>query len=171
MSERQQQLIDIYNNFDRFVETNNSQICQIRDTLLHISGFSAVTRYCKLKEYKIDTIINVSEEDHTEDIKFLWENNTLDYFWIPIEHDDPMQPIIEQCKQVQSIINSNPNKNIVIHCQAGISRSVAVVIFYLMSLDNTKTYEQCLTMIQETRYMADPNEGFEQQLNTYFKQV
>lgn len=163
--------VDILNNVNMFgIETNNSKICKVGETSLHITGFYPVTQYEKLQESKINIVINVSEEDHSDETKQFWFNEKINYHFIPIKHDRPSQLIIEQCKQIKEIIDSNKDKQIVVHCTAGISRSVSTVIFYLMSISN-KTYEQCLELIQKTRYMADPNDGFEKQLKKYYFNV
>eukprot|EP01040_Poterioochromonas_malhamensis_P009794 gene9794-10637_t len=56
--------------------------------------------------------------------------------------------------------------NILVHCHKGISRSVSMVIGYLMR-KNELTYEEALNHIQMFRPIAQPNESFEQQLKGY----
>lgn len=48
---------------------------------------------------------------------------------------------------------------ILCHCAAGVSRSVACVVAYLM-LYRRMTYETALAFVQQRRCIAKPNEGF-----------
>lgn len=54
-------------------------------------------------------------------------------------------------------------ENILVHCNAGVSRSSSVVIGYLMNL-NQITYEIAYTFVRSKRKCIKPNIGFEKQL-------
>jgi protein-tyrosine phosphatase len=56
--------------------------------------------------------------------------------------------------------------NILVHCHKGISRSVSIVIGYLM-LKNELDYDEALSFIQMFRPIAKPNESFEEQLRLF----
>lgn len=58
--------------------------------------------------------------------------------------------------------NSNKNK-VLVHCNAGVSRSATVIIAYLMQQD-AMTYDQALAVVRQNRPTAQPNRGFAQQL-------
>lgn len=58
------------------------------------------------------------------------------------------------------------NKNILVHCMAGISRSVSLVIYYLMKKYNM-SYITALDIIKNKRIIANPNDSFKLQLLKY----
>ena len=49
---------------------------------------------------------------------------------------------------------------------AGISRSVTIVVMYIMTV-STLGFEEALTVVQYCREMANPNFGFRMQLRKY----
>lgn len=53
--------------------------------------------------------------------------------------------------------------NILVHCYAGISRSVAVVCYYLM-FTQVIPFRKALKLVQCARAIADPNDGFREEL-------
>lgn len=57
-------------------------------------------------------------------------------------------------------------KNILIHCMAGISRSVSMVVYYFMKKQHM-TFEEALNFIKNKRTIANPNYSFKQQLMKY----
>lgn len=59
----------------------------------------------------------------------------------------------------------SPNK-VLIHCQMGISRSVALLIAYLIS-KRSMTFEQALACVKRVRPIANPNVGFVAQLKAF----
>jgi protein-tyrosine phosphatase len=56
--------------------------------------------------------------------------------------------------------------NVYVHCYAGVSRSVTIVVAYLMNCCkwNLKT---ALAFVQTKRIVAKPNDGFIEQLKKY----
>lgn len=56
--------------------------------------------------------------------------------------------------------------NVYVHCYAGVSRSVTIVVAYLMNCWkwNLKT---ALAFVQTKRIVAKPNDGFMEQLKKY----
>lgn len=58
------------------------------------------------------------------------------------------------------------NKNILVHCIAGVSRSVSMVVYFLMKKMHM-TYEGAITMVKSKRQSACPNDSFRAQLTKY----
>lgn len=68
-------------------------------------------------------------------------------------------------KNISECLNDN-NKSILIHCQAGISRSATIVISYLMKM-NKINYQEAFEYVKYNRPCISPNMGFIEQLNKY----
>ncbi|AYV84948.1 MAG: tyrosine-protein phosphatase [Satyrvirus sp.] len=58
------------------------------------------------------------------------------------------------------------NNNILIHCMAGVSRSISVLIYYFMKKLHIG-YDDALKIIKNKRIIANPNISFELQLKGY----
>lgn len=55
-------------------------------------------------------------------------------------------------------------ENVLVHCHAGMSRSVAAVIYYMMKYKGYATEKQALKEIRKYRPVAMPNKGFMKKL-------
>lgn len=58
------------------------------------------------------------------------------------------------------------NKNILVHCMAGVSRSVSLVIYYLMKKYHID-YDRADKLVKQKRKVANPNNSFKIQLQKY----
>ena len=87
----------------------------------------------------------------------------IDYLSIPID-DLPEVNIIPTCRRVYDYIEQNKGKHILVHCQAGGSRSVATVVYYIMKKYN-KTYEEACAFFHSKRENMNMNKGFVSQLS------
>ena len=113
----------------------------------------------------IYNIINLSgEENNSMDSRFTIYNKKL--------NDNPGQNMIIHFEELFNIIDKilKQNKKILIHCQAGISRSSTIVIAYLMKTKNL-SYSKSLDFVREKRPIVDPNLGFIVQLMDYEKKL
>lgn len=57
-------------------------------------------------------------------------------------------------------------KNVLIHCLAGMSRSVTVCVAYIMSTTNL-SWQDALKVVRSGRNIANPNHGFQSQLQDF----
>lgn len=86
------------------------------------------------------------------------------------DHVDQELPVDELCAAVNFIQKQrDAGRQVLVHCWAGHSRSVSIVLFYLskMVVDGRrrfKTVADGLRHIQKSRPTAGPNEGFLEQL-------
>ncbi|VVU95476.1 Dual specificity phosphatase, catalytic domain [seawater metagenome] len=79
------------------------------------------------------------------------------------------QPLIEHflnCNRLIDDVISHGGK-VFIHCMSGRSRSVTIVMAYLMSHKNIHT-DDLLKFIRTKREIAEPNPGFIKQLDLYY---
>lgn len=80
--------------------------------------------------------------------------------------DDPDENIMEYAlpdsyKKICSALNQG--KNVLVHCQMGISRSASIVIHYIMKRFRM-TYSDALRYVRKRRPEIEPNIGFKYQL-------
>jgi protein-tyrosine phosphatase len=79
--------------------------------------------------------------------------------------DDRDEKISQHFFTVHTIISEalNNNKNVIVHCAAGMSRSPTLVIAYLM-IENRWSYEATYNYVRSRRGIVEPNIGFVKQL-------
>ena len=88
------------------------------------------------------------------------------YKYIKIE-DYPEAQILPHFETAFEFINEGMNSGcVLVHCNAGVSRSVTVVVAYLMKTKNM-SLKQALDLVKTKRPTMCPNEGFQTQLQTY----
>ncbi|KAJ3430275.1 dual-specificity protein phosphatase sdp1-related [Anaeramoeba flamelloides] len=123
-----------------------------------------------LKILKIKRIINLAievEEEKSLDLD-LYSKLGIEHLSIPFD-DQVNIDIIKIVDQVADLINENETK-ILVHCRLGISRSSAVIIYYLMKYQNL-SYQQAYEWVKCCRSLIDPNTGFVNQLIGLEKQL
>ncbi len=124
----------------------------IIDNIYIGSAFNAASSSI-ISEFNIKYIINV-----TNNINNYFENQNVKYTNIPIR--DNNQDLIDNYLEnaYQSIINyqsQHLNDNILIHCFFGASRSVCVVIYYLMR-KHKMCLDDALIFMKQRRYLIHP---------------
>ena len=150
-------------NNERKIEEDYNEI--IKD-FLYISGYKTASTLIDLQNLKITNIINCSG-DLCENLSF----SGINYLTLNIR--DNVSENIE-CLFFKCInyINEAKEKNgrVLIHCYKGVSRSVSVIISYLIYLYNW-TYDEAFDFVQLKRPIANPNIGFYLQLKTFHKRI
>lgn len=63
--------------------------------------------------------------------------------------------------------HKNKSHRVLIHCHAGISRSVTIAAAYLMQ-KKRQNVEDTIQLIKSARPIADPNDGFMEQLKLWW---
>lgn len=85
-----------------------------------------------------------------------------------INADDSLVQNLSQyfSRMINFIERARQITNILVHCYAGISRSVTAVIAYLMQ-KYSWTYEHSIALIRAQRSIANPNPSFVRQLKKF----
>lgn len=132
---------------------------------LYLGGEEVAKNNKLLKKNNVSTILNI-----TIHIPFYHETE-FEYHRVPII-DDPSVDIKQYFDETFKIIDETirNNKQILIHCQAGISRSVTIVIAYIMKKYNIKMNE-AYKIVHKSRPCISPNLGFCGQLMLYEKEL
>lgn len=118
-----------------------------------------------LSEINIKVVISALTEEEYEDY-MIGEQDFHNIEWIRLVIDDDKDEKISQYFfEVHNIINKAlaENKNVIVHCAAGISRSSSLVIAYLM-IENRWSYEEAYNYVRSKRSIINPNIGFVKQL-------
>ncbi len=107
-----------------------------------------------LSKHQIKIIVNISNSRYRE-----YED--IQYHQIDIE-DDKDVSIHPYFDFVNQLIEENKEKNILIHCMNSVSRSVTLVLQYLMQKRSLK--DSYLYLISKREQYTRPNRGFLKQL-------
>lgn len=117
----------------------------------------------QLKSHHITHIVSVYEEarenPHYKDIK---------YFCIRAA-DSPQEDLQKYFPDAIEFIHrarTLENGNVLIHCLAGVSRSVTIAIAYIMTCTEL-SFQDAMNSVRGARKIANPNFGFQRQLQNY----
>ena len=109
-----------------------------------------------IKSNNINMVIRLSEDSNTS----IYPDN-IEFYNFEIEDNCLYKKeLIRFSETIQYIILANPNKNILIHCNEGQSRSVSVIIFYLMTIHKL-SFDQSRDFIKKIKSDIRPNDAFE----------
>ena len=139
--------------------------CQISEVLpgLFLGSSRDAENLELLKGLQIKTIINISTT-----LPCCFENeNIFEYRRLPC-HDSPGQNIVQYFETTFEYIHQQlgANRNVLLHCQAGVSRSPSFIIGYLMRC-YSKTFEEAYQYVRSKRNIVSPNLNFIGQLTKY----
>jgi predicted protein tyrosine phosphatase len=125
---------------------------------LFLGGASEASDEEWLKKNHITHIVNCAEEI---DSHF---PHRFNYLRLNLK-DIPEQSLYEVLQRSYEFIRSAISRGgtVYVHCAAGVSRSVSIVVYFLMKLKKW-TYLQALHYVRERRSIAQPNQGFARQL-------
>ena len=152
-------------------------------THIFISNWEHACDIKILKENSVKAVLTISLNDFTPDLKKSLASTRIEQLNIAID-DTPQAEIRPHLESAYNFIHKHVSekRNILIHCQAGVSRSPTFVIYYLMRrlyMTNfmrsmAETYnligqhnyhiEEILKFIKLRRPAVNPNPGFIWQL-------
>jgi protein-tyrosine phosphatase len=113
----------------------------------------------------IQVVISALTEEEYEDYMIAEEDFPGCEWHRFVIDDDKEERISEHFFTVHKIISEavSQNKNVIVHCMAGMSRSPTLVIAYLM-VENRWCYEEAVNYVRRRRPIIEPNIGFVKQL-------
>ncbi|XP_012543321.1 dual specificity protein phosphatase 19 [Monomorium pharaonis] len=133
---------------------------------LYLSSQDPVICSNILKKYEIRHILSIGVNifERYDNIQY----HTCDLL------DLPESNILPSIKKCVDIIHANRKENILVHCNAGVSRSPSIVIAYLMMVIKL-SYDEAYKAVKKARSCIRPNDGFVKQLrnieNTTFYEL
>jgi protein-tyrosine phosphatase len=137
---------------------------------LYIGSKQDAKSLSTLQKLNIKSVINCtpkrSDDPENGCSNYYEKSKQVVYCRIPV-FDNRGENILKYLDISYKFIEENRHYgNILVHCHKGISRSVSIVIGYMMKKSDLN-YEEALSHIQMFRPIAQPNESFEEQLRTY----
>ena len=143
---------------------------EIIKDFLYVSSYKTASTVIDLKNLKITNIINCSG-DLCENLSP--ESSLLDIEYLTLNIRDNVSENIEclffKCINYINKVKENKGR-VLVHCYKGVSRSVSIVIAYLIYLYKW-TYDDAFDFVQSKRSIANPNIGFYLQLKTFHKRL
>lgn len=134
------------------------QIGEIEERLL-LSSQDVANDETLLSQYKISHVLNVSGSPSTK-------YPGVNYCEIPLL-DLPEQSLNECFSACFDFVEDGMKTGrVLVHCNAGVSRSVSIVIAFLIKNRNL-SFNEAFTIVKTARPSAKPNEGFLKQLTMY----
>ncbi|XP_063695661.1 dual specificity protein phosphatase 15 [Culicoides brevitarsis] len=127
---------------------------------LYVGSYRDSKDVNQLEKYEITHVIAIHDSP-----KRLYAN--LHYLMI-MASDSPDQNLTQYFPLCNDFIHSArlQEKNVLIHCLAGMSRSVTVCVAYIMSVTNLN-WQEALKVVRSGRQIANPNKGFQSQLQDF----
>lgn len=118
----------------------------------------------ELSKLNIDTIINMTHE-----VKNFYPEkyNYINYAWRDSLNYHIINDLDEICDKINDLISQN--KNILVHCKMGLSRSVAVILAYLIKYEHMSYYE-AYEYVEFKKNTICPNDTFISDLKCFHEQ-
>ncbi len=104
----------------------------------------------------INTVIRLSEDDNVSP----YPSNIQFYNFVMEDNALYKNELLKFSKVIKEYVLNNPTKNILIHCNEGQSRSVSVIIYYLMTTHNM-SFDESKELIKSIKSDIRPNSAFE----------
>lgn len=127
---------------------------------LYVGNFRDAKDNEQLKAYKITHIVSI--HDFAKKLR-----DDIEYKCV-LASDTPQQDLAQFFPECNDFIHAARVKggNVLVHCLAGVSRSVTVTAAYMMTVTNYG-WRDCLNAIRGARSYANPNFGFQRQLQNF----
>jgi predicted protein tyrosine phosphatase len=149
---------------------------------IYLSNYKNAENISKLNDHKIGAVLHIGRHPKSHKIQKQYDENSINHTFINMS--DTIYANISDCFETAwQFINKNveENRNILIHCRQGVSRSPTIVAYYLMRI----VYEhklkhhsklqpllnEILDLIHLYRPCTNPNINFILQLKMYEKTI
>lgn len=148
----------LYGFSEVYSEAISTPMHQI-EPLLWLGNQKAASDLHLLRAHKISAILQLLDKKPEP----LFEGE-FTYYAVDIM-DSPTEDIISIIRKSLAFIETHirNGKGVLVHCQAGMSRSASVVIAYLMAKYRI-SYEEAFYTVRDRRACISPNNGFAKQL-------
>jgi hypothetical protein len=140
---------------------------------LLVSGIGPAESCDALTQEQVVCIINCAPDvvttpvvlDDDSGMQQSWSSN-VHRWWLSDDKSERIEPFFFRALDIIEGVRVAGKGKCLIHCYQGVSRSVTLVIAYLMWLENM-TYQDALDCVRRTRGIARPNIGFQCQVTLW----
>ncbi|EDO33587.1 predicted protein [Nematostella vectensis] len=135
---------------------------------IFLGPYSAAMK-SKLEHLKSQGITHIVCIRQNIEANFVKPNFPNDFLYLVLDvADTTTENIIRYFPQVKAFVDDCVSKGgkVLVHGNAGISRSAALMIAYIMETYGL-AYREAFLFVQQRRFCINPNEGFTQQLMEY----
>lgn len=152
-------LITALNNYNN-IQMNVTKIING----LYIGDINVSKNVSILRDKKIRHIVTLTKKD-------IFRISNINYTQILIDDVDSENFITHTIGTFDDVINTlKKNRNVLVHCYKGLSRSVCYVILLLIRMGYT--YDQAYKKVKDKRKkLFDPNPGFIEQIKDYYDTI
>ena len=143
----------------------SKHLSEIIPNFLYLSSYNAAKNKKLIDKNKITNIINCAADFCNNDFSNEPNLNYLS-FYLKDHVMENIECIFYECiEYIESV--KEKNGRVLIHCIQGISRSVSIVMAYLI-YKNKYTYDKAFSLVQSKREISSPNFGFSIQLQNFY---
>lgn len=144
---------------------------------IYISDYKQAISITNLKKHNIGAILHLGNVNKPQKILYKYDQNNIKHSFIKIldTYDADLTVCFDQAWDFINKCASNKT-NVIVHCRHGISRSPAVVAYYLMRImynymhkknQSYPIFDEVMELIQISRPCINPNTNFLNQLKNY----
>ena len=139
---------------------------------IYISNWQTATNEDLLVEKKINNVMCIAQFNKSKKELAMYDERKINHYHFKLMDENNVN-ISDIFAKTNKIIASCVNSKvpILVHCQEGMSRSVTIVMAYLIYKYNLTNVAGVLKAIQTKREVANPNYGFRKQLAIYAKEI
>lgn len=131
---------------------------------VYLSGEDAVKSKTNLKLNGITHVLNL-----TTNVENLFEPELV-YKKIrvnDVSHEDMRECFEHSIEFIERALAANDTNRVLVHCNAGVSRSASVVMAYLMKSSVCASFQEAYEFVRKIRPAVAPNPGFVRQLKEF----
>jgi protein-tyrosine phosphatase len=153
---------------------NQNDISHIIDNI-YLGNVKGGTNLELLKELNIKAVVRILNPDNilmhrlrditNNDDQNNGDQHNINYHYIDL-YDHPHDYLIKYLNKFINFMEENKDKNILIHCMMGISRSASFTILYLIK-KYFMTFDEAVKFVKDKRNIINPNGGFLYQIKKY----
>lgn len=143
------------------MEDESHMVSEIVEDRLFVTGLEGALDSQTLVKLDIKAVVSVLEN----------KEKLGDHEFRGVEHvflqadDDEGEVLSRHFPRFLDVMASYPR--VLVHCERGVSRSVALAVLYLLHANRDMSVRDALCYVRGCRHTADPNAGFRDQLRGY----
>lgn len=147
------------------MSTNPNRLYHITNNV-YLSNLHSALDTNLLRDNNIKIVCRLSEDNN--EIPLSYRSMNIEFFNFEMEDNFMFsKEIIKYSQLIYYIITANPNKNVLVHCNEGQSRSVSAIINYICRLENI-TVEAALIRIKIIKKDVRPTNEFLHELKKIY---